>query len=240
MKELILLGTASTLAVTPWDKEKYDYWACAPVITHKPASGHRIDRIFEMHPMEYWTKIIERLNQFSKATGCEVYMQHKYDQIEKSVEYPLHMIQDWILKDHPYATLNKYFTSTIAFMLALAIYEAVELKKYSCLKLFGIHMSSEEEEYSRQRSCCEAWLNFGLGKGIDYWLPQEASIMQGGYIYGYEQEKGILLDLMHDKEAFEHGLEENKKLLEKEQKNYWMQEGAIRGMNQLISKYKKG
>ena len=75
-------------------------------------------------------------------------------------------------------------------MIALAI-----LKKYKQIIMYGCHMSADEEEYSRQRSCCEAWLNFGLGKGVDYWLTPATDVMKCSYMYGYEGEKAIYLKL---------------------------------------------
>ena len=64
-KKVILLGTAGTLGITPWDQKDVDYWACAPVMTYKETEGHRLDLLFEMHFMEYWVQVIDRLNGYT-------------------------------------------------------------------------------------------------------------------------------------------------------------------------------
>jgi hypothetical protein len=230
-KKVILLGTANTLKITPWDKDDIDYWACAPVTTYKEAEGHRIDVLFEMHHMEYWLTVIDRLNSImDKSSNSVILMQQQVPQIKNSHAYPLKEIQEFV--SHP--KLRKYFTSTIAYMIALAVYLG-----YEDIELYGIHMAAEEEEYSLQRSCCEAWLNFALGKGISYWLPDESSIMSSDHLYGYEQQKGILLDLMHQKDGYQNGVAELEKQFEKLKEDLFTQKGAVLAMGQMIKKYKK-
>jgi hypothetical protein len=230
-KKVILLGTANSLKITPWDANDVDYWACAPVVTHEPAKGHRIDVLFEMHYMEYWLTILERLNEIAKDNpNTTIFMQQKVSQINNSVAYPLKEIQEFA--SHP--KLRNYFTSTIAYMIALAIYLG-----YEEIDLYGIHMAADEEEYSLQRSCCEAWLNFGLGRGVGYWLPDESSIMSSDHLYGYEQNKSILLDLMHYQEGYQNGVTELEKKLKDLEMQLHQQQGAVLAAKQMIKKYRK-
>jgi hypothetical protein len=230
-KKVILLGTANSLKITPWDKDEYDYWACAPVTTYKEAEGHRIDVLFEMHHMEYWLTITDRLNEIiDKHPNTTLLMQQEVPQIKNSKAYPLKEVQEFA--SHP--KLRNYFTSTISYMIALAIYLG-----YEEMDLYGIHMAAEEEEYSLQRSCCEAWLNFGLGHGVGYWLPDESSIMSCDHLYGYEQNKGVLLELMHFQEGFQNGVNELEAKLEKLKEEVWTQKGAVLGIKQVVKKFKK-
>lgn len=230
-KKVILLGTANTLKITPWGKEDIDYWACAPVTTYKEAEGKKIDVLFEMHHMEYWTTIIDKLNGIiDKNPNTFIFMQQQVPQIKNSITYPLKEVQEFA--SHP--KLRNYFTSSIAYMIALAIYLG-----YEDIDLYGIHMAADEEEYSLQRSCCEAWLNFGLGKGIGYWLPNESSIMSSDHLYGYEQHKGILLDLIHQQEGYQNGVVELEKKMKEIEQDVYLQKGAVLAMKQMIKKYRK-
>ena len=89
-KKVIILGTASTLRITPWDQKDVDYWACAPVMTYKESHGHKIDLLFEMHYMEYWVQIIDRMNEYTvKNPNTFIYMQESVPQIKNSLRYPI-------------------------------------------------------------------------------------------------------------------------------------------------------
>lgn len=228
---VIILGTAGTLKVTPWDKPDTDYWACGPAITHKETEGHRIDAVFEMHPMEYWITIIERLNTFvDKNPNTTIYMQTKNSEIKNCEAYPLKEIQTMANNEK----LAKYFTSSIAYMIAAGIY-----KGYKFIELYGVHMSSEEEEYSLQRSCCEAWLNFGLGRGSNYWIPDASDVMSCSHLYGYEQNKGRILDLIHQEEGLMNGVKELDKKIEDIKRERYLNEGAALMCKKLIKMEKK-
>jgi len=231
-KKVILLGTANTLKITPWDQKDVDYWACAPVMTYKESFGHRIDLLFEMHFMEYWVQIIDRLNEYTvKNPETYIYMQESVPQVKNSLKYPLKKLQNDISNQK----LKTYFTSTIAFMIALAGWMG-----YEDIELYGIHMAADEEEYSMQRSCCESWLNYWHGKtGINYWLPDESSVMSSSYIYGYEQEKGLLLLAMNHKRGLQNGVTELTKRFEALKEELYMQKGAVAGIEQYIRTIKK-
>jgi hypothetical protein len=218
---VILLGTAGTLAVTPWDLPDYDYWACSPVMTHKNWEGHRIDLIFEMHQMEYWHTIIKRLNDWK----VPVYMQKKVPQITLSMEYPIKAIQRWC--DNK--IMNKFFSSTISYMIALAIFEG-----YKTIELYGIHMAAQEEKYSMQRNSCEAWLSYGLGKGVNFWIPPESDLFKCSYLYGYEQEKDVILRIINRRDKLQNGVNELKKKMEALKKDLYSQQGAVLDCNQIV------
>ena len=230
---IIILGTASTLISTPWDLEDTDYWACAPVITHRVSKtgplvveGHRIDAIFEMHNSDYWITIIERLNTFvSKNPDVKIYMQEQNVQIKNCVKYPLSEVQSFI--NHP--RLRKFFTSTIAYMIILAI-----MQGYKSIEMYGIHMSSEEEEYSLQRECVSTLLGFAWGKGVDFWLPDQSDVMKSDHLYGYEQDKGIILKTIRYRDGVLEGERQLDKQLKELNERYWQQKGGVTVLNNFI------
>lgn len=227
---VVILGTAGTLNATPWDLPENDYWACQPVLTYKQHEGHRIDAIFEMHPMETWKSFVEVLNGYTVNKTTPVFMLSQNKQIRNSISYPIKEVQEMV-KDN--TKLKKYFTSTIAYMIALAIWMG-----YKSIELYGCHMAADEERYSFQRACCEAWLNYGYGKGISYWLPDESAIMSSSYMYGYEQMNGFYLKLMNRREMMNNGLNNMRKQLRELQADCDKQEGAVLGLDQLIAEYK--
>jgi len=111
--------------------------------------------------------------------------------------------------------------------------------QFDSIEYYGVHMASDEEEYSMQRSCLEAWVNFGWAKGIDYWFPEESDVMKSNYLYGYEQEKGLLLKAIQYKKGFDLTLAEVDKKLKAAQEDYFIQKGACLGMNKFIEDLQK-
>jgi hypothetical protein len=231
--QLIILGTAQSMARTPWDqKNKYDYWACSPVLTHEVSDGKYIDAFFEMHTRSTWQRIKDFLNDYVKKINPNViiYMQRKEEEIKNSKQFPIKEIQEMVHHEK----LGKYYTSTIAYMIALAIYAG-----YKKILMYGCHMAAEEEEYSMQRACVEAWLNYGLGVGVDYWSPGDSEVMKCSYLYGYEEEKSLLLKVMNMKPKLKMALTELEKTEKKAHDETMQQLGGCILIDKLINILKK-
>lgn len=224
--KVIILGTASTLTNVNWALPDFDYWACSPVITQPSAQPHlkKISVMFEMHPMEYWIKIIDRLNN----TDIPCYMHQRNPHVKKSMTYPLRQIQAMVLN----SKLQKYFTSTISYMIAMAIY-----LKYKRVEMWGVHMSAEEE-YGDQRQACESWLAFADGRGIETYIPEQSEIFKCPYLYGYEQEHNIVIQARHRNQGLTNGLKKLEADLERLKIDINMQKGAIRNNDHWIRTYK--
>jgi hypothetical protein len=226
--QLILIGTAGTMIQTPWDDPETDYWACSPAINgHECIKGHRIDALFEVHPMQTWLPRKAQLNEWKDSV---VLMQTKYPQINNSFSFPLKEIQDWVKDIH---NLGHFLTSSLAHMMALAAY-----LKYASVELWGVHMAAEEEQYSIQREGMTAWMLYYAGLGGRYWIPDQSHIMRKQPVYGYEEENIIILKLFAEKEGLEMALNqletENIKNVERINK----QKGALAEVARLISQYK--
>jgi hypothetical protein len=222
-KKVRILGTASTLPMVNWNEKDYDYWACAPVITQPCVKDHlkQIGLMFEIHPMEYWINIIERLN--SVKIPC--YMQKANPHIKESMTYPLEEVKSLVWNSR----IKRYFTSTISYMIALAIY-----MKYEYIECWGVHMAAEEE-YGDQRQACETWLGVAEGKGIKTYIPDQSQILRNPHLYGYEQINNASVYARHRKKGMINGLNKinvdirNKQFELKElEKARDMQEGAIK------------
>ena len=225
-KKLKILGTASSLKLVNWDEPGYDIWACSPVITQPCALPHlkKIKQLYEMHPMEYWITIIDRLNN----TNLPVYMQMKVPQIKESITFPLKEVQGMVKNER----LSKYFTSTIAFMIAHAVYT----NEYDLIDLYGVHMSSTEE-YGEQRQSCEAWLSFAEGRGIETTVAHESEIFRCPNMYGYQQENNLVVQFRHDKEGLTNGKIKLETALKKAQSDLDQQLGAIKMIKKIERKY---
>lgn len=97
----------------------------------------------------------------------------------------------------PYAEIcealgvDAYFTSTIAYMLAMAVYESVKE-----IRLFGIDMATGTE-YEGQRACCEYWIGVARAKGIKVVIPDSSPLCKAplyGFGFNGSVSRRVLLD----------------------------------------------
>ena len=144
----------------PWDEERWPYF----------------DRLFDIHPLEcireatpsfYRRGYEDRLRELEYP----LYMQEGYIDIPNAIEYPLQEVS---------ALVGDYYNSSIAYMLALAIFE-----EYDKIGLWGVDMIGRGEmghadEYADERPNCEYLLGFAKAKGIEIYLPDECPLLKFG------------------------------------------------------------
>ena len=143
----------------PWDEERWPYF----------------DRLFDIHPLEcirdatpsfYRNGYEDRLKEIT-----HLYMQEAYRDIPNAIKYPLKEVS---------ALVGDYYNSSIAYMLALAIFEQVDK-----IGIWGVDMADHGEpghadEYRDERPNCEYLLGFAKAKGIEIYLPDECPLLKFG------------------------------------------------------------
>ncbi len=126
------------------------------------------DRLFEMHDPRYYKcahKVpgnLWALPHAAKKWGCNA--------------YPLAQVRKL-------AGGRNYFTSSVSYMLALAIYEG-----NTEIEILGVDLV-EDTEYAYQRPCMEYWCGIARGKGINLHIPRQSALLRHSYIYGQERVK---------------------------------------------------
>ena len=151
----------------------------------------RIDRLFEIHKKDwYLRKEIPKSQAYyewlQEPHDFPVYMQNVTPEIPASVKYPFDEVcddifQNLLRKVGDELIQDTYFTSSAAFMIALAIHE---LKPGDTIELYGIDMESDTE-YGYQKPCGEFMLGMAAGRGIRTIRP-EPSEMCRAKLYGYD------------------------------------------------------
>lgn len=101
------------------------------------------DLAFEMHTRDRWRSRIEHLNGFSR-----VMMQAEFPEVERSEEYPLTEV---------YAFCGAFLTSTIAYMVALALYQRKDVA------VWGVAGDTEVYEFQIPTLCYLAGMAKGMG-----------------------------------------------------------------------------
>lgn len=143
------------------------------------------DRHFEMHDLAvYGERAVDDVSpdpkyvpRLRKGLGVPIYMLEAHDDIPLSVAYPIKEIT---------AMFGNYFTNSISYMLALAIYEKVDE-----IGVYGIDMAREHEA-GWERPSIEYFLGWARGMGIRVTIPDTSDLLKClglyGYIEAYEHE----------------------------------------------------
>lgn len=167
--KVAIIGLApSTHDQAPWGDPEWEKWG----LPWDNGWWVHCDRLFDIHSLEifksaYPDDYFDRLQEIDN-----LYMQESYYQNVK--KYPLEDISK---------ITGDYFTSSISYMLAMAIYE-----KADEIGLWGVDMDLEDV-YGHQRPCTEYLIGLAKGMGIKVFIPEESSLLKVpeslGIRYGY-------------------------------------------------------
>lgn len=191
-KKVAIVGYSMNRNKAPFNDESFEIWGLNDLYKHIP----RYDRWFQLHTAneverrhfesvesrDNWETHLECLKQMT----CPVYLQEYHPEIPHSIKYPLedilaHFGRCFVEPDHA-----AYFTNSVSYMIALAIYEGFEE-----LHIYGVDMATSfiDNEYSHQRPSCEFWLGMAAGRGMKLHIPKETDLLKTRFLYGYEDEK---------------------------------------------------
>lgn len=144
----------------PFFDKDFEIWGLNELYLHIP----RFDRWFQMHGSQELENNLRDEKHLEWLQNCEkpIYMLERHENIPMSIAYPLNeMVSEF----------GAYFTHTVAYMLALAIYE--EFKE---IHLYGIEMLPPH--YIRQRPNVEYLIGIARGRGINVYIPDESTFLK--------------------------------------------------------------
>lgn len=174
MKCVALVGFGTwTAHLAPFGQPGVEVWGMNELYQRFPAAG--FTRWFAMHDRatigasardpEAWRHLAE--------LPMPVYMLEAHTAIPRSVRYPLEQVASLV---------GWYFTSTVAYMLGLAIAEGFEH-----ISLYGFD-GATRQEYARQRPCIEYLLGVAIGRGASITKQSTCHFLKGDWLYGYDEE----------------------------------------------------
>jgi len=153
-----------------------------------------VDRIFEMHSLEY---ISDPNNADTKASLARGKLTHwewlqnnrnvpvitleKYSEIPYSVAYPLNdVIADVYGDMYRGRERMRLFASTFDYMVAMAIHEKVDR-----IEIYGFEMMTGTE-YQYQQNSGNLLMGIAAGRGIEVVTAEESLLIPRMKLYGYE------------------------------------------------------
>jgi hypothetical protein len=199
-KNLVIMGShPKSLKSFDWNRKDCDIWMFneAPNLKRDGkllfpgATG-----FFQLHHEAIWKNPLNRSDQnhyawLASGKTPTAYMQKHYEEIPKSVEYPLKeilsMTKNIKINIDGEGKDFKLFTSTPEFAFALVAYMWKQGKKYKKVEVWGIELETESE-YIYQRLGFGFWIGYLSALGVN--LEIHSSIFDGP-IYGYEGDIAI-------------------------------------------------
>lgn len=156
MRKIAIVAKAGTSSLAPWHDMGWEIWGM-PWISYP-----RVDLYFDMHEQEiydtsdskdlYW----KNNEWIEKLDGKPIYCPESRN-LPNSKKYPLEEIS----KSLPIF----YLENTIAYMMALAIHEKVDV-----IGLWGVHMRGQHE-YEEERPSITYLTGLAQGRGIEVYIP---------------------------------------------------------------------
>lgn len=149
--KVAIVGLSPTRTLAPkdwqrwglaWDTDRYEY-----------------DRVFELHDYEDLRMTHAHLGAYLEKLQHldSVYMAGAY--LPNAIVYPFDAVAE---------TTGEYWTSSVAYMLALAIHEGAEE--------IGIYGVDANDDYGYQRPNLEYLIGFARGRGIKVHLPAQCPL----------------------------------------------------------------
>lgn len=128
---------------------------------------------FDLHTLEEICSYKGRFEWLAERHNFPVYMQREFTGIPNSVEFP---------KGELTARFGRYFTSSIAWLIAFAIHT-----EYKEINLVGVDMI--EDEYIEQRPGCEYFIGLARGMRIVVNISETSALCKSNRLYGYDEKE---------------------------------------------------
>lgn len=175
-----ILGFTESRSLAPFGDPRFEIWGINELYQFMNVEQHGFTRWFEIHErklVEADSKHIDTLKRFP----IPVYMQQQHPDITPSVVFPKVEVEE--------NCGTKYFTSSIAWMLGLAL-----LEDFDEIHVYGVDMA-QETEYFEQRPACEYLLGVAQGRGKKIYVPPSSDLLKAVGQYGWAEESDFRLKL---------------------------------------------
>ncbi len=172
MKKIAIVGTSPTSRdEAPFKDQTWSIWSLGRNFEIIP----RYDTWFELHSMDVLAAvpIHPDYEKFLRENQGQLILGHPWGGNPNAMIYP----KEEVIKEFD----GRYFTSSIALMLALAIQQ-----KADEIGIWGVDMAANDE-YAYQRPCCEYYIGIARGRGIKVTIAKDSPLVRAGRIYALEE-----------------------------------------------------
>jgi len=153
----------------------YEIWGLNQLYMQMPHIADHATRWFQIHHRSSYdanaNRDISHHDWMKNQRNFPIYMQKREPDIPLSLEFP---------KDEIMAHFGNYFTNSISWMIAVAIYEGFEE-----IVLLGVDMSTDGE-YAYERPSVEFFCGWARGRDIKLIIPEKSDIMKTLWVYPFD------------------------------------------------------
>ena len=177
---------------------EWEIWPLNQLYMAFPAIVQHATRWFQIHPRAHYDAALRDHNHhewMSKQRNFPIYMQHKWADVPMSIQYPADFIA---------AQFRRYFTNSISWMLATAVYETLVdwhhgKDGFDTIAIYGVDMAmgGPGSEYSFERPSVEYFCGIIDGMnvtriahkkpGINLIIPQQSDICKTLFLYPFQE-----------------------------------------------------
>ena len=214
--KVAIIGTApSSQGLAPFNDPTWKIWPCSPGNFNRVP---RADLWFEMHARadliapnnKVWA---EPYLAWLRQQTFPIYVQAPIPEIPNGTVYPL---AGALNEFSPY-----FMTSTIAYMMALAIMQGA-----SEIGLWGIDMAVADE-YNTQRAGCQHFILEARRRGIKVFIPPQSDLMSLAPLYGYIDDSPMAIKVAQRKRELQEQMRQAEQLLEDSKHKFAFFKGAL-------------
>lgn len=193
--KIAIIGKApSSMMRAPYDDPTWEIWSINDTLYRKQIP--RGTRQFELHNIEL-TKQPGYDDYYPWLKACElpVFVNSDCPEIANQVIYPRSAIaEEFSIFTYCEKVMTEkscgYFTNSISYLIALAIYELKGVEAGSSIGLWGVDMAQHgrhlKSEYAAQRPSCELYVGIAIGRGIQVVIPEECDLLKCKSWYGFD------------------------------------------------------
>lgn len=194
--KIAIIGKApSSMMLAPYGDPTWEIWSINDSIYRNMIP--RANRQFELHNIELCKQPgYDSYYPWICQVELPVFVNDDYKEIKNRIVYPRAEIVDAF----PFFTLDDnrklhrkgctYYTNSISYLIALAVYELQGVERGSCIGLWGVDMAQHgkglKSEYAAQRPSCELMIGWAMGRGIAVVIPPECDLLKTSCMYGFD------------------------------------------------------
>lgn len=183
MSKVAIIGMGPSRGEAPFGDDSWVFWGLNNLYRHSPKYVY--DSWFEIHKFSIdmdskrilrkgcnmWRGLaIEQYLMDLQSLNIPVFMQEECQLISNATPYP---------KNRIISEFGRYFTSTHAWMLALAISIG-----FDTIGIYGVDMS--DPDHIDKRPCFEYLLGMARGGGIEVIVAESSPMIKCDKLYGFE------------------------------------------------------
>lgn len=243
-RRIAILGFGQTVREAPVADPSWDLWGMNGFWrAAKPDFGLDI-------PEDRWALWLDMHSQeYTKAYGERAGIGDKQEQwLREPHPFPILSVEarpEWpSVAAYPIEKIvgslgRDYFTSTIAYALALAL----SLPDVAEVGLWGVDLI-HDTEYSDQRPCAEYWIGRAEAAGIKVTVHQDSALLKQRARYGYEETSSPLLrelreGLLQQAKGLSEAIQKNQKTVSDAEAQIHTDHGALQNVQGILGRLDK-